>query len=77
LETIIQHPKGDPQNPQSWDELIAKFKSLAAPVVGVERAEQLSALVGGTGLGPRGWGLLAECCYLVDAAGAPGRDGGG
>ena len=77
LETIIKHPKGDPKNPLSWDELIAKFKSLAAPVVGLERSEQLVALIRGTGLGTGGWGLLAECGYRVDAGGAPGGDGGG
>ncbi len=77
LETMIQHPKGDPKNLLSWDELIAKFKSLAAPVVGAERSEQLIALIRGTGLGARSWGLLAECGYRVNAGGAPGRDGGG
>jgi 2-methylcitrate dehydratase PrpD len=27
-EKRITHPKGDPQNPLTWDELKAKFKSL-------------------------------------------------
>jgi 2-methylcitrate dehydratase PrpD len=77
LERIIQHPKGDPKNPLSWEELIAKFKSLVAPVVGADRSEELVALIRGKGLGARGWGLLAECGYGVDADGPPGRDGGG
>jgi 2-methylcitrate dehydratase PrpD len=77
LETIINHPKGDPKNPLSWDELIAKFKSLAAPVVGVDRCDELVTLIRGPGLGTRSWGLLAECGYRVDAGGAPGGHCGG
>jgi 2-methylcitrate dehydratase PrpD len=77
LETVIRHPKGDPKNPLSWDESIAKFKSLAAPVVGLDRCDELVALIRGTGLGTTGWGLLAECGYRVDAGGAPGRHSGG
>ena len=30
--TRIEYPKGDPENPLTWDELIAKFKNLMAPV---------------------------------------------
>ena len=58
FEKFIAHPKGDPLNPLSWDELIAKFKSLAAPVVGVDRCDELVTLIRGSGLGTRGWGLL-------------------
>jgi len=31
-EKTITHPKGDPKNPLSWDELVAKFKTLAPGV---------------------------------------------
>lgn len=34
VEKVVAHPKGDPQNPLSWEELIAKFRSLAEPVIG-------------------------------------------
>jgi 2-methylcitrate dehydratase PrpD len=44
LETIIQHPKGDPKNPLSWDELIAKFKSLTGPVISPSRSDEIIAL---------------------------------
>ncbi len=30
-EAFLRHPKGDPSNPLTWDELIAKFQSLAGP----------------------------------------------
>jgi 2-methylcitrate dehydratase PrpD len=65
LETIIQHPKGDPKNPLSWEELIAKFKSLVAPLVGGDRSEELVAMIRGTGLGERGTGLGAGGWGLV------------
>jgi 2-methylcitrate dehydratase PrpD len=81
LETIIQHPKGDPKNPLSWEELIAKFKSLVAPpVVGGDRSEELVALIRGTGLGERGTGLGAGGWGGFGGAGGGGgggRGGGG
>jgi 2-methylcitrate dehydratase PrpD len=45
LETIIQHPKGDPKNPLSWDELFAKFKSLTGPVISASRSDEIIALI--------------------------------
>ncbi|MCK5487474.1 MAG: MmgE/PrpD family protein, partial [Desulfobacterales bacterium] len=30
--TRIDFPKGDPENPLTWDELIDKFRNLIAPV---------------------------------------------
>jgi len=41
LEKYVEHPKGDPGNPLSWDELIAKFKSLAVPIVSSARADEI------------------------------------
>jgi 2-methylcitrate dehydratase PrpD len=32
LRTRIDYPKGDPENPLTWEELIAKFQDLTAPV---------------------------------------------
>jgi len=31
FETCVDYPKGDPENPLTWDELIRKFKDLTAP----------------------------------------------
>jgi 2-methylcitrate dehydratase PrpD len=45
LEKFIAHPKGDPKNPLSWQEMTAKFESLAAPVVGLDRCGELVALI--------------------------------
>ena len=41
----VDYPKGSIQNPMTDDELLAKFNSLAAPVVGAGRAAQIAALV--------------------------------
>ncbi len=41
LEKYVEHPKGDPGNPLSWAELIAKFKSLAVPIVSSARSDEI------------------------------------
>jgi len=37
----LDHPKGDPENPLSWDEIIAKFHSLARDVFDGQRCEEI------------------------------------
>jgi 2-methylcitrate dehydratase PrpD len=37
----IEYPKGDPENPLSWDELIAKFQGLTEPVFQNDRTYQI------------------------------------
>lgn len=32
LEQHVRHPKGDPENPLTWDDLIAKFRSLGGSI---------------------------------------------
>lgn len=39
--TRIEYPKGDPENPLTWDELIVKFRHLTAPVFPTERIQQI------------------------------------
>lgn len=41
----LDHPKGDPENPLTWDEIIAKFNSLAGVVVDSRRCEAIVARV--------------------------------
>ena len=36
-EKFVRYPKGDPENPLTWDELAAKFRSLAGAVLSPER----------------------------------------
>ena len=37
----IDYPKGDPENPLSWEELIGKFKEMTLPVFSSERANKI------------------------------------
>jgi 2-methylcitrate dehydratase PrpD len=39
----IDAPKGRPSNPMGWDDIAAKFKSLAAPTLDCEQMEQVIA----------------------------------
>ena len=41
FSTEIEYPKGDPENPLSWEELISKFKGLAGSVYSEERLDQI------------------------------------
>jgi 2-methylcitrate dehydratase PrpD len=45
FEQFIRFPKGDPENPLSWEELSAKFRSLAARALPRERCEQINQAV--------------------------------
>ena len=45
LERQVDFPKGDPDNPFTWDEAKSKFMHLAAPVYGEEKAEKLCVLI--------------------------------
>ncbi len=38
----IDHPKGDPENPLSWEELIDKFKYLVSPVFSDHEAQKIT-----------------------------------
>jgi 2-methylcitrate dehydratase PrpD len=40
-EKFIRHPKGDPENPLTWDEMAAKFRSLAGVVLSPERCDEV------------------------------------
>lgn len=41
LEKFVRYPKGDPQNPLTWQELSAKFESLASRVLPKERCRKI------------------------------------
>jgi 2-methylcitrate dehydratase PrpD len=40
-EKFVRYPKGDPQNPLSWDEMAAKFRALAGAVLSPERCDEI------------------------------------
>jgi len=43
----VEFPKGDPENPLTWDELIQKFKGLISPVFSDERGAEIIRYVRG------------------------------
>ena len=45
FEKFVQYPKGDPQNPLTWQELAAKFESLASRVFAKARCAQIAQSV--------------------------------
>jgi len=45
FEHRLDHPKGDPENPLSWDELIDKFTSLATEVMPLSQCRSIVSLV--------------------------------
>jgi 2-methylcitrate dehydratase PrpD len=45
FEKVVQFPKGDPENPLSWEELAGKFLSLASRVLPKSRCEQITDAV--------------------------------
>ena len=45
FEHRLDHPKGDPENPLSWDEVIDKFTTLAAEVLPLSQCRKIITLV--------------------------------
>jgi 2-methylcitrate dehydratase PrpD len=46
-EKFVRYPKGDPENPLSWDEMAAKFRALAGAVLTPERCDEVIAAISG------------------------------
>jgi 2-methylcitrate dehydratase PrpD len=44
-EMFVRYPKGDPENPLTWDEMAAKFRTLAGTVLSAERCDEIIAAV--------------------------------
>ncbi len=45
LRSELTYPKGDPENPVSWDEMRDKFNTLSAPVISSQRRQEIIAAV--------------------------------
>ena len=41
IERTVPFPKGEPENPMTWDEMQAKFTEWSTPVIGASRAAQV------------------------------------
>ena len=44
-EKFVRYPKGDPENPLTWDEMTAKFRSLAGAVISAQRCDEIIAAI--------------------------------
>ena len=45
VEMEVDYPKGDPQNPMTWNDTCEKFKTLAHDIIGDAKAEKCIDLV--------------------------------
>jgi 2-methylcitrate dehydratase PrpD len=43
FEKFVRFPKGDPENPLTWDEMNAKFRGLTGAVISPERSDEIIA----------------------------------
>jgi 2-methylcitrate dehydratase PrpD len=57
-EKFVRYPKGDPENPLTWDELAAKFRALAGRVISMERCDRIIEQIRTGNLA----GLAPLCC---------------
>jgi 2-methylcitrate dehydratase PrpD len=46
-EKFVRFPKGDPENPLTWDEMTAKFRALAGAVISAERCDEIIQAISG------------------------------
>lgn len=68
---VTTAPRGSSQNPAAWEDLAAKFHSLADPVLGAEQAAALEGVVRALPAGS-----VAEVMRLARTDTAPARSGG-
>ena len=45
LAKLVEHPKGDPANTLTVEEIRAKYDDLAAPVIGAKAASEIAELI--------------------------------
>ncbi len=45
LRSELTYPKGDPENPVTWDEMREKFNTLSAPVISGKRQQEIIAAI--------------------------------
>jgi 2-methylcitrate dehydratase PrpD len=45
FEATVEYPRGNPENPLSDADLVAKFRSLAVPIVGEGTCEELHDVI--------------------------------
>ena len=66
-ERFVRYPKGDPENPLTWDELAAKFLALAKPVLPQDQCSGIVRHVRHDSAAPA---KLARICAVESAVSA-------
>jgi 2-methylcitrate dehydratase PrpD len=59
---FVRYPKGDPENPLSWGEMAAKFRSLAGRVIPSDRCERVIEQVASSAAGALNPAAVARLC---------------
>jgi 2-methylcitrate dehydratase PrpD len=45
MRSELTYPKGDPENPVTWDEMRTKFNLLSAPVISSQRQQEIMSAI--------------------------------
>ena len=45
MRSELTYPKGDPENPVTWDEMRDKFNLLSAPVISGQRQQEIMTAI--------------------------------
>jgi 2-methylcitrate dehydratase PrpD len=45
MRSELTYPKGDPENPVTWDEMRTKFKLLSAPMISNQRQKEIISAI--------------------------------
>ena len=45
MRSELTYPKGDPENPVTWDEMRTKFNVLSAPIIGSQRQQEIMSTI--------------------------------
>lgn len=62
FEKFIRHPKGDPENPLTWEEMAAKFRTLAGKVLPADQCERVVEQITSSGVVTLNPAALASLC---------------
>jgi 2-methylcitrate dehydratase PrpD len=61
-EKFVRYPKGDPENPLTWDEMASKFRSLAGHVLSADRCNSIVEQIAGSNPAELNPALLPGLC---------------
>jgi 2-methylcitrate dehydratase PrpD len=61
-DKFVRYPKGDPENPLTWDEMASKFRSLAGRVISADRCNIIIEQIAGSDPAALNPGVLPSVC---------------